>query len=49
MHAAAGEPADLVWRPVWLYPSESERDPANALAPQHEHLTDSIAANLMQS
>jgi diadenosine tetraphosphate (Ap4A) HIT family hydrolase len=40
------EPADLVWRPVWLYPLDSWRDPATALGPQHDSLRAAITAHL---
>ena len=40
------EPADLVTRPVWLYPPERWLDPATALGPQHDALRAAITANL---
>ena len=40
------EPADVVWRPVWLYPLDSWRDPATALGPQHDGLRAAITAHL---
>jgi diadenosine tetraphosphate (Ap4A) HIT family hydrolase len=40
------EPADLVWRPVWLYPLDSWRDPATTLGPQHDSLRAAITAHL---
>lgn len=36
------EPADLVHRPVWLYPPESWSDPVTALGPQHDGLRAAI-------
>jgi diadenosine tetraphosphate (Ap4A) HIT family hydrolase len=40
------EPEDLVWRPVWLYPLDSWRDPATALGPQDDGLPAAITAHL---
>ena len=40
------EPADLVSRPVWLYPAEKWRDPSSALGPQNAPLRAAITANL---
>ena len=42
------EPAELVGRPVWLYPAERWSDPATRLGPQHDDvraaITDRLAA-----
>jgi diadenosine tetraphosphate (Ap4A) HIT family hydrolase len=40
------EPADLVHRPVWLYPVERWSDPSTALGPQHDGLRQAITARL---
>lgn len=40
------EPADLVQRPVWLYPEELWRDPATALGPEHDDLRAAITGYL---
>lgn len=43
------EPAELIWRPVWLYPLEMWRDPAHSLGPQHDALRAAIATRLPRS
>ena len=43
------EPADLVQRPVWLYPPEKWRDPSSALGPEHDALRAAITANLKRA
>jgi diadenosine tetraphosphate (Ap4A) HIT family hydrolase len=40
------EPADLVRRPVWLYPVERWADTSTTLGPQHDDLRASITAYL---
>ena len=40
------EPADLVGRPVWLYPADHWRDDAFALNPQHDPLREAIGREL---
>ncbi|MER0242304.1 diadenosine tetraphosphate hydrolase [Streptomyces sp. HSW2009] len=40
------EPADLVSRPVWLYPPERWSAERDALGPQHDALRAAIAAEL---
>ncbi len=40
------EPADLVGRPVWLYPGERWSDPASRLGPEHDELRAAITAQL---
>ncbi|MEV8597236.1 diadenosine tetraphosphate hydrolase [Streptomyces sp. NPDC052013] len=40
------EPADLVARPVWLYPSDRWSDERYALGPQHCALRDAIGEEL---
>lgn len=40
------EPADLVGRPVWLYPPQRWRDPETALGPRHEALRAALQAHL---
>ena len=40
------EPADMIGRPVWLYPPERWRDPAWALGGQHDGLRAAIAKQL---
>ncbi|MFR0359470.1 HIT family protein [Streptomyces sediminimaris] len=40
------EPADLVGRPVWLYPPERWRDERFMLGPQHDVLRDAIGGEL---
>jgi len=40
------EPADLVKRPVWLYPVERWTDASTALGPQHDDLRASITTYL---
>ncbi|GAA2754626.1 HIT family protein [Amnibacterium kyonggiense] len=40
------EPAELMGKPVWLYPPERWSDPATGLGPQHEELRDRITAEL---
>ncbi|NUK49378.1 diadenosine tetraphosphate hydrolase [Streptomyces lunaelactis] len=42
------EPADLVGRPVWLYPRERWSDEQFALGPQHDVLRDAIGTELDQ-
>lgn len=32
------EPADIVGKPVWLYPAERWSDPSTALGPEHDEL-----------
>ncbi|HEV7203664.1 MAG TPA: hypothetical protein VGN18_03595 [Jatrophihabitans sp.] len=43
------EPADLVGKPVWLYPPERWRDPQTALGPQHDRLRAALRRRLAQS
>ena len=43
------EPADLVGKPVWLYPPEKWRDPSSALGPQHDALRAAITASLKRT
>jgi diadenosine tetraphosphate (Ap4A) HIT family hydrolase len=43
------EPAELIGKPVWLYPPGRWNDPADALGPQHDALRDSIIARLRDS
>jgi diadenosine tetraphosphate (Ap4A) HIT family hydrolase len=40
------EPADLVGRPVWLYPRERWSDERHALGPQHDVLREAIGEEL---
>ena len=40
------EPADLVGKPVWLYPPERWSDPAYRLGPRHEPLRAAITRRL---
>ncbi|MFC0672973.1 HIT family protein [Brachybacterium hainanense] len=40
------EPAELVRRPVWLYPRERWADPAQMLGPRHEDVRCSLAAEI---
>ncbi|WP_418961153.1 HIT family protein [Streptomyces tritici] len=40
------EPADLVGKPVWLYPRERWRDERFGLGPQHDALRDAIGSEL---
>jgi diadenosine tetraphosphate (Ap4A) HIT family hydrolase len=40
------EPAELVGKPVWLYPPEHWSDPTHALGPQHDELRAVIAHRL---
>lgn len=40
------EPAELVGKPVWLYPAERWSDPATALGPEHDTLRAAIARHL---
>jgi diadenosine tetraphosphate (Ap4A) HIT family hydrolase len=40
------EPAELVGRPVWLYPAERWSDPAYALGAEHDELRADIARRL---
>jgi diadenosine tetraphosphate (Ap4A) HIT family hydrolase len=40
------EPADLVHRPVWLYPRERWSDPDTALGPRHDDLRRAIVDQL---
>ncbi|MEO8527654.1 MAG: diadenosine tetraphosphate hydrolase [Pseudolysinimonas sp.] len=42
------EPAELVWRPVWLYPIENWGDPVTALGRQHDELRSAITAHLVR-
>jgi diadenosine tetraphosphate (Ap4A) HIT family hydrolase len=42
----AWEPAELVSRPVWLYPRERWTDAAHALGPRHDGLREAIGAEL---
>ncbi|WP_304454779.1 diadenosine tetraphosphate hydrolase [Nocardiopsis sp. YSL2] len=42
----AWEPADLVGRPVWLYPRERWSDEHSALGPQHDNLREAIGEEL---
>lgn len=43
------EPADLISRPVWLYPEDRWSDPETELGPQHDQLRADIASLLTQS
>jgi diadenosine tetraphosphate (Ap4A) HIT family hydrolase len=43
------EPAELVGRPVWLYPPSNWRDPTTALGPQHDPLRSRIHSALVSS
>jgi diadenosine tetraphosphate (Ap4A) HIT family hydrolase len=36
------EPADIVGKPVWLYPPDRWRDPATALGEQHDDLREAL-------
>jgi diadenosine tetraphosphate (Ap4A) HIT family hydrolase len=40
------EAADMVKRPVWLYPAERWSDASTALGPQHDDLREPITAHL---
>ena len=40
------EPADVVGRPVWLYPVERWSDPATALGPEHDDLRAELTAEI---
>lgn len=40
------EPADVVGRPVWLYPVERWSDPATALGPEHDGLRAELTAEI---
>lgn len=40
------EPADVIGRPVWLYPVELWHDPSTALGPQHDELRRTLAAEI---
>ncbi|MFF1379369.1 HIT family protein [Streptomyces sp. NPDC058308] len=40
------EPADLVGKPVWLYPRENWQDERHALAPRHDALRAAITEEL---
>ena len=40
------EPADLIQRPVWLYPLERWSDPATALGPRHDALRQALTRRL---
>ena len=40
------EPAELVRKPVWLYPSERWTDPATALGPEHDTIRAAITRHL---
>jgi diadenosine tetraphosphate (Ap4A) HIT family hydrolase len=40
------EPAELVGKPVSLYPAQRWSDPATALGPQHDAVRRAIAAHL---
>ncbi len=40
------EPADLIRRPVWLYPVERWSDPNTALNPGHDALREAIGTYL---
>lgn len=40
------EPADILGRPVWLYPETHWTDPVHALGPQQESLRAAITAKL---
>ena len=42
------EPAELVGRPVWLYPPQRWRDAATALGAQHDGLRAAIAGHLLE-
>lgn len=44
----AWEPADLVSRPVWLYPRERWSDERSALGPHHDGLREAIGEELDQ-
>jgi hypothetical protein len=40
------EPAELMARPVWLYPRERWSDKRHALGPQHDVLREAISEEL---
>lgn len=40
------EPADIVGRPVWLYPVERWSDPATALGAEHDELRAELTAEI---
>lgn len=40
------EPADILGKPVWLYPPERWRDPATALGPAHDTLRAALKQHL---
>ncbi|UYM05111.1 HIT family protein [Solicola gregarius] len=42
------EPAELIGKPVWLYPSEHWSDPATALGPDHDTLRAAIVRHLSE-
>lgn len=41
------ESADLVGKPVWLYPAERWRDPTTALGSQHDELRGALTAEVL--
>ncbi|MCW2856371.1 MAG: diadenosine tetraphosphate hydrolase [Marmoricola sp.] len=43
----AWEPAELVGKPVWLYPPQNWSDPASALASRHDGLRAAITSYLL--
>ena len=43
------EPAEIIQRPVWLYPVERWSDPETALGPQHDPIREAITARLTDS
>lgn len=40
------EPAELLGKPVWLYPAQYWHDPARELGPAHNHLRSELAAEV---
>ncbi len=42
----AWEPADIVGKPVWLYPSQRWQDPASVLSSHHDGLRATLTAEL---
>ncbi|MFD7307722.1 HIT family protein [Promicromonospora sp. NPDC059942] len=42
------EPADLVGKPVWLYPAERWRDPETALGTDHDELRADLTAEVVR-
>jgi len=40
------EPADIIGKPVWLYPTDRWRDPATALGPAHDDMRAALGAEV---